>query len=171
MSDLISKSALKKQLREWLPKPTTEQDADCKMLTGVMLDAWVDSLPTIDAVPREDYEATIYAREQNAYDRGLLDGRKSAPWNVITKRPMTAEERTEWEEHIGAMLFDEEAFLYVNLPEYDKECLVCSLWGRIFIDTLRDDEECGCFWEDDDDMESIIAWMPLPEPYKAEVSE
>ncbi len=131
----------------------------------------ISSLPTIDAVPREDYESTIYAREQNAYDRGLLDGRKSAPWNVITKRPMTAEERTEWEEHIGAMLFDEEAFLYGNLPEYDKECLVYSKWGRIFIDTLQDEGECGCYWENDGDMESIIAWMPLPEPYKAEVSE
>lgn len=180
MSDYISKSALVDALTEKAKNMAEVAANSCGqaidyysgMKTGFSSAAiMANSAPTIDAVPREDYEATIYAREQNAYDRGLLDGRKSAPWNVITKRPMTAEERTEWEEHIGAMLFDEEAFLYGNLPEYDKECLVCSKWGRIFIDTLQDDEDCCCSWENDGDMESIIAWMPLPEPYKAERSE
>lgn len=37
---------------------------------------WLNELPTIDAVPREEHEAIVYAREQIAYNRGLTDGRE-----------------------------------------------------------------------------------------------
>lgn len=36
----------------------------------------IDSAEVIDAVPREEHEAIVYAREQIAYNRGLMDGRK-----------------------------------------------------------------------------------------------
>ena len=48
---LIDADALKEQLREELPEATTEQQSDCQFAEIVMFDAWVDSWPTIDAVP------------------------------------------------------------------------------------------------------------------------
>ena len=84
-------------------------------------------------------------------------------WNVITKRPMDAEEREFWEVEIGEIA-DEDAYLYENLPEEGEEVLVCTQFGRVFIDTFCGDE--GCYFEEYGEMDGIVAWRPLPEPYK-----
>lgn len=86
-------------------------------------------------------------------------------WRVITKRPMTDEERIDYAERLGCDIEDEDAVIFYNLPEDGKEVLVCTLYGHIYIDTLFSDY-CGCYFEEAGDMESVIAWMPLPEPYK-----
>lgn len=90
-------------------------------------------------------------------------------WRVITKRPMTDEERIDYAERLGCDIEDEDAVIFYNLPEDGQEVLVCTRYGYIYIDTLFSDYR-GCFFEDAGDMESVIAWMPLPEPYK-EASE
>ena len=87
---------------------------------------------------------------------------KVREWNRITKRPMDAEEREVWEVEMGEIA-DEDAYLYENLPEEGEEVLVCTQFGRVFIDTMCKDE--GCYFEDYGDIEGIVAWMPLPEPY------
>ena len=87
------------------------------------------------------------------------------PWRVITKRPMTDEERIAVEESLGCDIEDEDAVVFGNLPEDGKEVLVCTWYGHIYIDTLYSDDQ-GCYFEDAGDMEGVIAWMPLPEPYK-----
>lgn len=92
------------------------------------------------------------------------------PWREITKRPMTDEERADCEERLGCDIEDEDAVIFENLPEDGKAVLVCTRYGYIYIDTLFSDYQ-GCFFEDAGDMESVIAWMPLPEPYKEEGKE
>lgn len=87
------------------------------------------------------------------------------PWRVITKRPMTFVEKKDYAESIGWEIAEEDAFIYGNLPEDGKEVLVCTWYGHIYIDTLYSDDQ-GCYFEDAGDMEGVIAWMPLPEPYK-----
>lgn len=87
------------------------------------------------------------------------------PWRVITKQPMTDEERKDIEESLGYDIEDENAFIFGNLPEDGKEVLVCTRYGHIYIDTLYSDDQ-GCYFEEEGDMEGVIAWMPLPEPYK-----
>lgn len=94
-----------------------------------------------------------------------LQERKQCNWKAITKRPMTDEERADWEERLGCDIEDEEAVIFENLPEDGKAVLVCTRYGYIYIDTLFSDYQ-GCFFEDAGDMESVIAWMPLPKPYK-----
>ena len=87
------------------------------------------------------------------------------PWRVITKRPMTFVEKKDYAESIGWEIAEEDAFIYGNLPEDGKEVLVCTWYGHIYIDKLYSDDQ-GCYFEDAGDMEGVIAWMPLPEPYK-----
>lgn len=57
-----------------------------------------------------------------------------------------------------------------RLPEYCKEVLTCSNGGFIEIQSLE--ESYGGYWEnqkgDWSDFDEVIAWMPLPEAYKAE---
>lgn len=92
-----------------------------------------------------------------------LDVRKPGEWNRITKRPMDAEEREFWEVEM-VEIADENAFIYENLPEEGEEVLVCTRWGTVFIDSLCCDE--GCYFEEHGEMDGIVAWMPLPKPYK-----
>ena len=57
-----------------------------------------------------------------------------------------------------------------RLPEYRKEVLTCSNGGFIEIQSLE--ESYGGYWEnqkgDWSDFDEVIAWMPLPQPYKVE---
>ena len=55
-----------------------------------------------------------------------------------------------------------------RMPEEDKEVLICSQWGTIDVGWHYDTywaTEHNTYEEDGD----IVAWMPLPEPYKKEV--
>ena len=54
-----------------------------------------------------------------------------------------------------------------RLPEDSEDVLICSQWGTIDIGWY-----CKGEWVSEHityDYDNIIAWMPLPEPYKKEV--
>ena len=55
-----------------------------------------------------------------------------------------------------------------RMPEEDKEVLICSQWGTIDVGWHYD-----TYWATEhntyEDVGDIVAWMPLPEPYKKEV--
>ena len=87
---------------------------------------------------------------------------------MIKKRPMDAEEREEWNEELGYDLADEEAFIYLNLPEEGKEVFITTSWGSVTTDAIGYD--VGFYWEEHD-MEDVLAWMPLPEGYKEGTEE
>lgn len=57
-----------------------------------------------------------------------------------------------------------------RLPEEHEEVLTCSLGGFIAIQSIELN-----YWENQhgewSDMDEVIAWQPLPEPYKAEKHE
>jgi len=91
-------------------------------------------------------------------------------WHPIKKRPMDDEERKEWSERLGYDVEYEDAYIYSNLPDNGEEVLVCYSWGNIRIDTFYDDCE-GAYFEENGDMDGIVAWMPLPKPYALERSE
>ena len=89
-------------------------------------------------------------------------------WNMIKSRPMDEEERKEWSEKLGYEFSDEEAVFYTSIPDDGQRVLVCDEYGHVGIDTFVNDPEYGCCFEDNGDMDGIIAWMPLPEPPKEE---
>ncbi len=94
-------------------------------------------------------------------------------WIPITARPMDEEERLEWSEKIGYDIeYDGEALIYTSqLPDDGQEVLVCGKYGfgstpRVWIDTFNSDPDYGCYFEENGDMDGIVAWMPLPKPYR-----
>ena len=97
-----------------------------------------------------------------------LEEREPGEWNRITKCPMDADERAYWSEQLGYEIPDDEAYMYGNLPKEGEDVLVCTALGTIFIDSLCCDE--WCYFEEYGEMDGIVAWMPLPKPYK-EVEE
>ena len=60
-----------------------------------------------------------------------------------------------------------------GLPKLDVDVLVTDIHGNRFVHTLKhDSKDVTFYWEDDAgffvDFNDVIAWMPLPEPYKVE---
>lgn len=91
-------------------------------------------------------------------------------WIPITSRPMDDKERIEWSEKLGYDIAYDEAMIYTSqLPDDGKEVLTCDLYGTIRIDTFENDPDYGCGFEENGDMDGIVAWMPLPKPYRAKM--
>lgn len=111
------------------------------------------------------------------YNEGFVDGLdfcisfistlpSEERWHVIKKRPMTNDERIEWSERIGYDIEDEDAFIYSDLPDDGEEVLVSSQYGLVYVDTFCQDE--GCYFEENGDMDGIVAWMEKPKPYRGD---
>lgn len=105
--------------------------------------------------------------EECSFVRLLKELPSVQQWHVIKKRHMTNDERIEWSERLGYNIEDEEAFIYANLPDDGQEVLVSTQYGNVCTDTLYQDED-GCYFEENGDMDGIVAWMPLPQPYNGE---
>ena len=89
------------------------------------------------------------------------------PWIPIKTRPMDEEERKEWSEKLGYDIEYDEAVICVSqLPDDGQEVFVYSKYGGVSKDTFSNDPDYGCSFEENGDMDGIIAWMPLPEPPK-----
>lgn len=88
-------------------------------------------------------------------------------WIPVTSRPMDEEERAEWSAKIGYDIEDEDAIIFTSqMPDDGEEVLTCNRYGYVRIDTFNDDPEYGCYFEDNGDMDGIVAWMQKPKPYK-----
>lgn len=93
-------------------------------------------------------------------------------WIPITTRPMDEEERLEWSEKLGYDIEYDDALIYTSqLPDDGQEVLVCGRNGRVWIDTFMSDPDYGCYFEDNGDMDGIVAWMPLPKPYREDEAD
>jgi len=103
-------------------------------------------------------EALIQLREQMSH----LE--KPNKWIPLTKRPMTEEEREEYEERTG---ITETMILNCPLPEDGQEVLI-SYGGYVCVDTFHNDD--GCYFEDVE-IDDVEAWQELPTPYKPQESE
>ena len=56
-----------------------------------------------------------------------------------------------------------------KIPEDNQECLITtSVWGYVCIDTFHIDEDGAMYFEDHEDEDEVLAWMPLPKPYTKE---
>lgn len=86
-------------------------------------------------------------------------------WIPIKTRPMDEDERKEWSEKLGYKLEDYEAVIYTSpLPDDGQDVLICLRSGNIRIDTFEQ-EDCGCYFVDYGEMDGVVAWMPLPQPW------
>lgn len=88
-------------------------------------------------------------------------------WIPVKTRPMDEEERLLWSEKLGYDLEGDEALIYTSqLPDDGQEVLTCDRYGTVIIDKFGNDPDYGCYFEENGDMDGIVAWMPKPEPYK-----
>jgi len=83
-------------------------------------------------------------------------------WIPIKYRPTTEEEKKYYEEYTNCNL---EEMFDCPMPDDGQEILISTRYGTVKADTCVIDEY-GCGLEEYDDWEDVIAWMPLPEPYK-----
>ena len=89
-------------------------------------------------------------------------------WTPIKTRPMTDDERKDFEENCDCIfpLADEDAFVFdCKMPDDEQNILISTKSGFIFFDTcIHDDYGYGLY--ERDDWDGVAAWMPLPEPYE-----
>ena len=86
--------------------------------------------------------------------------REQTGWIPIKTRPLTKEEKEEFG-HEYAYMYD------CPLPDDGQDVLITDWCGNVEIDTFCRDYDAFYFETNCDDGE-VIAWMPLPTPYKAE---
>lgn len=100
-------------------------------------------------------------KEPLVYKEG--DRRKEPKWIPVNYRKITAEEKDCYGEDVS-IVYD------CVLPEDGQDVLITTYKGNVVFTTFYDDGECVYFdnWEDYDD---VIAWMPLPNPFKKEEEE
>lgn len=77
-------------------------------------------------------------------------------WIPIKVRALTEEEIEEFG--------DECEFIYdCKLPDDGQEVLITTRYGVAFTTFYTD---CGNYFENYEDYDDVLAWMPLPDPYK-----
>ena len=82
-------------------------------------------------------------------------------WIPTKTRPMTDEEKEYYSEY----LFEDNGFIYeCPLPNDGQEVLITSNYGSVDKTTFYTD--CGNYFENYEDYDEVIAWKPLPQPYK-----
>ena len=80
-------------------------------------------------------------------------------WNKLIFRELTPEEKEDYATYGWSCMVE-------NLPEYGEEVLVTdgvSVWLDSF-----DVDECIYLSGTDSEIDGVIAWLPLPAPYKGE---
>lgn len=104
---------------------------------------------------------------QKAFELGKSEANM---WIPVKYRPMDSEEREYWEDQFGEELADEDAVMFdCPMPEDGQEILVSY---RKWINMDKCEIDGGCYGlEGNGDWEDVLAWMPLPEPYREERTE
>ena len=121
-----------------------------------------------------DRQAALEALEWKWAGKAAIDAIKNLPsaqperkWIPVKFRPMDSEEREYWEDELGMELADEDAVMFdCPMPEDGQEILVSY---RKWISMDKCELADGCYGlEGNGDWDGVVAWMPLPEPYKGE---
>jgi len=94
----------------------------------------------------------------------LAEKALDSQWIPIKLRPGTDEEYEEFSLYGDCPREDFRVF-ECPLPDDEQKVLVTTRWGDICTDIWHRDVDC-CYFEDNCDDDDVVAWMPLPEPYK-----
>lgn len=85
---------------------------------------------------------------------------KIPEWNKINFRKPNLDERNYFDSR-------DDTHIIENLPDYD-ECVLVTNGICIWVDSFSEDADGVYLSGTGDDMGDVIAWMPLPNPYKGE---
>lgn len=84
-------------------------------------------------------------------------------WIPIKQRPGTEEEYAEFSK-FGTCPRSEFKVYTNKMPEDGQDVLITTKWGTVCEDIYHDDVDASYF-EDHDDPDDVIAWMPKPKAY------
>lgn len=84
---------------------------------------------------------------------------ENSSWVPITYREMTQEEKNEF-------TVEGTKILNCPLPDDGEEVLITTEFRNVYMDVFHN-ENGDCYFECYE-IEDVRAWMPLPQPYKAE---
>lgn len=87
--------------------------------------------------------------------------RPTGEWIPVKTKELTAEEKEEYPD--STFMWD------CHLPDDDQDVLITTSWGDVMICTFCCDDLGSYF--DEMDVDDVLAWMPLPEPYKKGAEE
>lgn len=105
-----------------------------------------------------DYSEESHTAMMMAVD-ALSSSENLNKWIPIKTRPLTEKEK----EYFFA---DVELIYDCELPDEGEVVLITDKWGNVETDTFYRDD--GCYFENNSGEDDVVAWMPLPESYKAE---
>ena len=88
-------------------------------------------------------------------------------WIPIEYRPGTEEEYAEFSKY-GSCPRSEFKVYTNKMPEDGQDVLITTKWGTVCEDIFHDDVD-SVYFEDHDDPDDVIAWMPKPKGYVPEV--
>lgn len=119
----------------------------------------IDEAPTVEAYTLEDM--------RNNYDAGAAHEAAKHDWIPIKMRPATDEEYEEFGKYSDCPR--EDFLIFTNhMPDDNQEVLITTRNGDVCLDIWHRELD-GSFFEDHDDLEDVIAWMPKPKEYVPEV--
>ena len=117
----------------------------------------IESFRLIFDSPEVEHKEVLLGAIDKAIE-ALKNEKSKCEWIPIKTRPLTEEEKKEYPDY---------SFMYdCHLPEDGEEVLVSTKWGvniDIFCDCIG-----GCYFENYCDEDDVLAWQPLPKPYKRE---
>lgn len=88
-------------------------------------------------------------------------------WIPVKTRPMDEEERAYWSDHLGYDIDYEDALMFdCKMPDDGQEILVSF---RKWVNMDKCEIDGGLYGlEGNGDWDGVVAWMPLPKPWKGE---
>ena len=123
---------------------------------------------------RDKNKAPEYYQEMNelceAYEMAIK-ALENSSWIPIKTEKISEAEKKELAERYDMSPEDfDDCWRYAcKMPEDNQECLITtSVWGYVVIDTFHIDEDGAMYFENHEDEDEVLAWMPLPKPYTKE---
>lgn len=122
-----------------------------------------------DAGMSEEYHKEMQSLV-DAFDLAIK-ALENSSWIPVKTEKISEAEKKELAERYDMSPEDfDDCWRYAcKMPEDNQECLITtSVWGYVVIDTFHIDEDGAMYFEDHEDEDEVLAWMPLPEPYTKE---
>ena len=131
-----------------------------------------------DLIKAIDNAPTIMPKEFEPLVEAIIDvlpaivekAERIGEWIPVTRRPMTDDEWEELSDEAKDYIDEDEKWFFdCPMPEDGQEILVSTRWG-VHTDVADNDIDGEGFishgLEENGDWEGVLAWMPVPEPYK-----
>lgn len=141
-----------------------------------MLVVKVEDLNNIKVEPEEVHPMYSPVSYNAGYNQALKDIKEAyngltvydmdSNWIPIEQRPGTEEEYAEFSK-FGTCPRSEFKVYTNEMPEDGQDVLITTKWGTVCEDIYHDDVDASYF-EDHDDPDDVIAWMPKPKGYVPE---